>query len=323
MSKSESFSPLLTADGSFTFFSPEFAESFHSHFGARQESFLKFAVPTNLTQQAHKTRLRILDICYGLGYNTAAALETIWQSNPNCMVEIIALEIDQRVPQAAIQHHLFDNWSRDVKNIIKQVAFDQKSVTSNANVILSLGDARQTIQQVITSGFSADAIFLDPFSPPRCPQLWTIEFIAMVAKCLGKNGWLATYSCAAAVRTALLNAGLVIGSTPPVGRKTPGTIAAYPQQDLVSLKDHQNQQENHQYMHGQMIDIPNFAIPPIPEEYNLSQSEIEHLHTKAAVPYRDPSLSASPEIIISRRQQEQENSHLEPTSHWRKRWSSG
>jgi hypothetical protein len=45
--------------------------------------------------------------------------------------------------------------------------------------------------------------------------------------CLHVDGLLATYSCAAAVRTALLAADLQIGSTPPVGRRSPGTVAAH------------------------------------------------------------------------------------------------
>ena len=48
--------------------------------------------------------------------------------------------------------------------------------------------------------------------------------------------------------------------------------------------------------------------------------EQEHLQTRAAVPYRDPNLDAQPEQIKIKRQQEQQNSHLESTSQWRKRW---
>jgi hypothetical protein len=38
----------------------------------------------------------------GLGYNTAAALQTIWAVNPNCYVEVIGLELNASVPIAAI-----------------------------------------------------------------------------------------------------------------------------------------------------------------------------------------------------------------------------
>ncbi|MGB3492396.1 MAG: hypothetical protein WBA57_06700 [Elainellaceae cyanobacterium] len=63
------WTPCPTQDGSFTFFSEEFEESFHSHEGAIQEAFQKFVRATNLEQKAEGDRLCLLDICYGLGYN--------------------------------------------------------------------------------------------------------------------------------------------------------------------------------------------------------------------------------------------------------------
>ena len=87
------FTPQQTQDGSFTLFSTEFNEAFHSHYGAKQESLLKFAVPTRLPILAETGFVRLLDVCYGLGYNTAAALQTIWQVNPRCHVEVIGLEV--------------------------------------------------------------------------------------------------------------------------------------------------------------------------------------------------------------------------------------
>jgi tRNA U34 5-methylaminomethyl-2-thiouridine-forming methyltransferase MnmC len=285
------FIPQATADGSFTFFSSEFGEHFHSHYGARQESFLKFAVPTQLPVRAKKQNLKILDICYGLGYNTAAALETIWSANPDCHVELIGLEINASVAKNAIDRHLFTDWNYEYIDMLRCIAFTQKIQTNRLTAKLLIGDARILIQEIYHSGFLADAIFLDPFSPPQCPQLWTIEFIRQVAMCLHHDGLLATYSCAAAVRIALITAGLAIASTPPVGRRTPGTIAA---RELES----------------------NSFLP-------LSQQEQEHLLTCAAVPYRDPQLIDPADIIINRRIQEQKASPLEPTSHWRKRWSTG
>lgn len=289
----ENFTPEPTGDGSFTFFSQQFNEFFHSHYGAKQEGYLKFADPTQVHIVAQKGKVRILDICYGLGYNTAAALELIWRENPDCVVEIIGLELNSAVPQAAINLNIFSNWNDEYQKILTELAFQNHLQTNRLQAKLIIGDGRKSIQEICTSGFLADAIFLDPFSPPQCPQLWTIEFIQKVVLCLDKNGLLATYSCAAAVRTALLSAGLVIGSTPPVGRRTPGTIAAYPET---------KEQE-------------------ISKNYPLSPAEIEHLQTRAAVPYRDPQLSDHAEVIIQRRQQEQQESDLELTSRWKKRWN--
>ncbi|MCX7593014.1 MAG: MnmC family methyltransferase [Fischerella sp.] len=317
MSELDNFTPELTADGSFTFFSQEFGESFHSRYGAKQESFLKFVEPTQLALKATQPKLRLLDICYGLGYNTAAALERIWSVNPDCDVEVIGLELNASVPQAAIAHHLFDSWEYKYTNILTQLAYEQQVQTNHLRAQLLIGDARTTIKQVYHWGFRADAIFLDPFSPPQCPHLWTVEFIQQLALCLHHNGLLATYSCAAAVRTALLTAGLEIGSTPPVGRRTPGTVAAHPLDGEFGTP-----MTVREWGLGEQ-DFPPSPYPPIspPSLPPLSQSEKEHLLTRAAIPYRDPELQDSPDVILRRRQQEQQACSLEPTSRWRKRWS--
>jgi tRNA U34 5-methylaminomethyl-2-thiouridine-forming methyltransferase MnmC len=248
-----------------------------------------------LAQAALKPVVRLLDICYGLGYNTAAALETIWAINPSCYVELIGLELNPVVPQAAIANHLFDNWNYEYTPILTKLAYEQQVQTERLNAKLLIADARVSIQQVNQSSFLADAIFLDPFSPPQCPQLWTVEFLQQVSLCLHENGWLATYSCAASVRTALMLAGLRIGSTPPVGRRSPGTVAVYPQ-NTECFRDS--------------------SLPP------LSPAEQEHLLTRAAIPYHDPQLHDPADVIILRRQQQQQACSLEPTSRWRKRWLS-
>ncbi|MBD2580339.1 MnmC family methyltransferase [Oscillatoria sp. FACHB-1406] len=284
----ESFTPQATEDGSFTFFSPEFEEHFHSHHGAKQEAEFKFVLPCQLREKARENEaLTLLDLCYGLGYNSAAALEAIWQVNPHCQVELIGLELNASVPKTAISYRLLDAGLPPVPELLAQLADNERLVTPNLNACLWIADARLTLKQLCTDGLQADAIFLDPFSPPKCPQLWTVEFLALAAQCLKPKGFLATYSCAAAVRKALQLAGLNLGSTPAVGRRSPGTVASWQPEGL----------------------------PP------LSIKEEEALLTRAAVPYRDPQLKASREEIIRDRAIAQHNSPLEPTSAWKKRWS--
>jgi tRNA U34 5-methylaminomethyl-2-thiouridine-forming methyltransferase MnmC len=283
---SQKFDPYVTDDGSYTFFSEEFGQTFHSKYGAKEESIFKYAVPTQLAAKASCGHLRLLDICYGLGYNSAAALSTIWRSNPNCTVEIIALELDRSVPISAIDHQILADWADPIPQLLARLVEGELIDTTRLQAQLIYGDARQTIQQVIDRSFKADAIFLDPFSPLSCPQLWTIEFIDRVAQSCAVDGMIATYSCAAAVRTAMIQAGLAIADSLPVGRKAPGTIASFNPAQL----------------------------PP------LSQQELEHLQTRAAIPYRDPSLSDSMAKIVIRRELEQDDCGLETTSQWKKRW---
>jgi tRNA U34 5-methylaminomethyl-2-thiouridine-forming methyltransferase MnmC len=52
----------------------------------------------------------------------------------------------------------------------------------------------------------------------------------------------------------------------------------------------------------------------------LSPIELEHLQTRAAVPYRDPGLGDEAGAIVARREQEQRSSELEVSRSWRRRW---
>lgn len=86
----------------------------------------------------------------------------------------------------------------------------------------------------------------------------------------------------------MISAGLFVADSVSVGRKAPGTIASF----------------------------NSAQIPP------LSLQELEHLQTRAAVPYRDPTLSDSMAKIIIRRELEHDDCGLETTSQWKKRWRS-
>lgn len=287
----QDWQPLPTEDGSYTFFSATFNEAFHSRKGAKSEAFQKFAKATNLTQRANAGHLKLLDVCYGLGYNTAAALEVIWSTHPACQVEVYGLELEGSIPCAALAQEFLQHWPAPVQQALVAIAKAGTYQTPQLTATLLLGDARQTIQTLIQQNFQADAIFFDPFSPRHCPQLWTVEFFQCIAQCLAIDGCLSTYSRAAAVRTALQAVGLCVGTIPVSPGHAPhewaeGTIAAWQAETLQPL----------------------------------SPMEQEHLRTRAAIPYRDPELNNSAEKILEQHQQEQACSTLESTSSWRRRW---
>lgn len=283
------WTPQPTHDGSFTFFSEEFGEAFHSSQGAKTEAFQKFAQATDLAQLAERDIVRLLDVCYGLGYNSAAALETIWAVRPACRIELYGLELDATVPLAAVAHRAV--WPESIQPILQTLAERHHCQTERLEANLLIGDARQTIQTLRQIGWQADAIFFDPFSPKRCPQLWTVEFCQQVAGCLAPTGKLATYSRSAAVRAALQLAGLQIGSLPLGDRALP-----------------------HEWSQGTVAAWNCDPLPP------LSLMEQEHLQTRAAIPYRDPSLIGTAAEIIERHRLEQQHSSRESTSSWRRRW---
>lgn len=67
----EDFLPFITGDYSIGLLSKDSDDIYHSIYGALTESYEKFIEPLNLSEfSKHKNNLNILDVCFGIGYNT-------------------------------------------------------------------------------------------------------------------------------------------------------------------------------------------------------------------------------------------------------------
>lgn len=74
------FHPYFTHDGSVGLYSPEFNDIYHSATGALTEAYEKFVYPSNIDYLIQsKQEIKVLDICYGIGYNTKSFLNYIFE----------------------------------------------------------------------------------------------------------------------------------------------------------------------------------------------------------------------------------------------------
>src|SRR5574344_677166 len=68
--------PYFTNDGSIGLFNPTVNDIYHSTTGAVTESWQKFIIPSHIENFIEQNdTIKILDICYGIGYNTKSALK--------------------------------------------------------------------------------------------------------------------------------------------------------------------------------------------------------------------------------------------------------
>ena len=157
----------------------------------------------------------ILDICFGLGYNTAAALDlgpsTVYCFENNKEILKKVLEIDAE----------FESYSI-IKEFIKGF-FEGNNVYEKDNIklIMLFGDARENIKKLKEK---ADYVFFDPFSPAKVPELWTEEFFRDIKNKMKPEGKLSTYSCARKVRENMKKAGFEVLDGPILGRRSPSTV---------------------------------------------------------------------------------------------------
>ncbi|MBR1908421.1 hypothetical protein IJ818_05755 [bacterium] len=69
------FNAKFTDDGSIGLFSDVYNDIYHSRFGALSEAYEKFILPAGFSEFLNKnSEIKILDICYGIGYNTKSFL---------------------------------------------------------------------------------------------------------------------------------------------------------------------------------------------------------------------------------------------------------
>lgn len=155
-----------------------------------------------------------------------------------------------------------------------------KKILENNKIDLNFyaEDARSFIQ---STNNTYNFVFLDAFTPAKCPVLWTVEFFKVLYDRLEDDGMILTYSNAAAIRNAFLQNGFVVGkSFDYQSKKFVGTIAV----KNKSLIKHE-------------LDDRDWAL----------------INSKAGICFRDEKLNLGNASIIENREEEVNNSGL-PTS---------
>ena len=437
------FHPYFTHDGSVGLYSPQFNDIYHSATGALTEAYEKFIYPSDIESLMSKESIKVLDICYGIGYNSKSflnyILENFCQKNfskksfstnlhiasidtdkinkenvtnyigkvygdnisTNSVYKIsskpnqcnVSIHSDKVLPKIYIKAVDFDKFLSQLSPFIKtgvkkidnshldfEYSIINKFLNSDTKIkykkinnlinylilskiieklpeilenqdlisvldnqkynrflddkIISLfeyyrfkmskntsklhfrsflhniyykyvskgyksGLKRYNLQDVefelknddarnviINDNNLYDLIFLDAFTPSKCPCLWSYDFFKLLFEHLKTDGKILTYTTSASVRGAMVEAGFFIGNIyNEREKKFTGTIATK-NKSLI--------------------------------KYPLSEFDLGLLKTKAGIFYRDKNLTALNEAILARRNEDVKNSTRMSTSKYRK-----
>ena len=189
-------------DGSFTAYSTEFEEHYHStKDGALHESLCKHVLPA-LKHTQDQSEITILDICFGLGFNTLATVYALKKSAQK--VHIYSPEFDEDLVRSLVDFTYPDEF-KSYKDIISSLATGQKYESENLSITIFLGDARDFVRD---TRIKFDVVYQDAFSPSTNPLLWTSEYFKDISALMKDDAILTTYSIALATRIALYENGL-------------------------------------------------------------------------------------------------------------------
>ena len=189
----------LSNDGSFTAYSKEYDEHYHStKDGALNESLFKHVIPTLKIQQ-NKKEVNILDICFGLGFNTLSCIYYCKKNNLDIKLNIYSPELDSNLVNS-LNDFTYPEEFLNLKHIVKSLV--QKSIYKDDSISIELfiGDAREYIKKF--NNFF-DIVYQDAFSPSTNPTLWTKQYFYDIKIAMKQDGILSSYSTALRTRLAL------------------------------------------------------------------------------------------------------------------------
>lgn len=281
---------VTTQDGSITAQKADLGELYHNRQGAYGEALLNYALPTIELLSQDQADLVLLDICFGMGYNTLVLVEQLLKLDRSINLTVTALDNDpefvaQSLPLVLAQPHFacFDQGMQN-KIIGSFKSKDWQCFSAgkvNVKARLLDNDLRQALQEDLSDS-KVGLIYHDPFAPQKVPRLWTSEVFGAYKQMLTlAPSALFTYSCASAVRGAMLDNGFSVYQTAKLGGKNGGTLA-------TARPLNQSWLDSRQY---------DFIA-------NLPQSEQERLQTSSRVPYRDAHGTAA-EAMRQAREAEQ------------------
>ena len=196
----------LSEDGSYTAYSKEYEEHYHStKDGALFESLVKHVQPAFKLKEKQE-EINILDICFGLGFNTLATLWYYKQNSLSAKINIYSPELDASLVKS-LNNFTYPKEFEEFKHIIKAIVEDGVYEDENFYIEVFLGDAREYVRN-FENRF--DIVYQDAFSPSSNPVLWTKEYFSDIKRGIKKDGLLTTYSIALATRLALYENGFNI-----------------------------------------------------------------------------------------------------------------
>jgi len=168
------------------------------------EALSKHIVPA-LRYHKNKKELNILDICFGLGYNTLATLYYIKQNNLNIKVNIYSPEFDIKLLKS-LKNFNYPKEFTQFEYIINTLSQELYYENENYKIEIFNGDAREYLKQLN----SIDIVYQDAFSSDVNRSLWTQEYFLQIKNILNTDAIITTYSIATPIRLSMYNNDLKI-----------------------------------------------------------------------------------------------------------------
>jgi tRNA 5-methylaminomethyl-2-thiouridine biosynthesis bifunctional protein len=212
--------------------SPLFDDRYHAPYGAFEQAAHVFLAGNGLPGRWQgRDEFTVLETGFGLGNNFLATWAA-WRADPHRGARLRFVSIEKHPlrhadlrralagsSQPELAAALCEAWPPLTPDL-HALSFDDGRV----ELLLAFGDATARLREIVAS---ADAFFLDGFTPARNPDMWSPGVFKALSRLAAPGATAATWSAARAVRDGLRQAGFAWRKASGTGGKFDITLATF------------------------------------------------------------------------------------------------
>lgn len=209
---------LKTKDGSFSLYNEKYKDFYHStKDGAILETLYKHIIPAfslNLESALDSASallqnpIKILDICFGLGYNALFSLA--FAKRLGISVEIHSVELNLLQSLRTFSYPKILQFYLPLDEIVAEIFSCGAWHSGNLSLFLHKGDAKDYLEALVKQSQMFSIIYQDAFSPTKNAELWSEEHFCKLFSLLHSKGVISTYSSSKKVREICRKCGFEV-----------------------------------------------------------------------------------------------------------------
>jgi len=209
---------VMTQDGSYTLYSKDHRVTYHSKYGAIQESNHVFVDSGLLPVLKKQDKISILELGFGTGLNVLLTWKNIVDIDtvhvdyhsfdvyplPEDLLNACVYEDHLKIPTTISKNILTSDWD-------KLIEVDSRFTLTKHN--------KDILEETLTDNYF-DIVYFDAFSPESQPELWSASLFEKIYESMTGQAVLVTYCAKGEVKRILKKIGFTLESLPgPPGKR--------------------------------------------------------------------------------------------------------
>jgi tRNA U34 5-methylaminomethyl-2-thiouridine-forming methyltransferase MnmC len=209
---------ILTSDGSHSIFSDRYGVSYHSRYGAVQETQHVFIESALQFRAVELSELAVLEIGFGTGLNAFMTyLEALKQSLHISYTTIEAFPLNMDVVRQLNYAHVLD--VPEEASVLHQMHAGPWGEMMHLHPQFSFQKEQINFEEIAYAD-QFDVIYFDAFAPNAQPELWEIPVLQKMYDALRPGGVLTTYCAKGSVKRNFRSLGFEVSALPgPPGKR--------------------------------------------------------------------------------------------------------